>query len=67
MTFLSTLTHGGAQKRKGSKVNEGNQVEKKKKKLTGWKIGENRGEHFRELITGTGILLIFINNINIIY
>lgn len=51
MTFLSTLTHGGAQKRKGSKVNEGNQVEKKKK-LTGWNIGENRGEHFRQLITG---------------
>lgn len=63
MTFLSTLTHGGAQKRKGSKVNEGNQVEKKKK-LTGWNIGENRGEHFRELITGTGILLIFNTNFN---
>lgn len=37
---------------------------RRRKKLTGWKIGENRGEHFRELITGTGILLIFINNIN---
>lgn len=43
MTFLSNRTHGCAQKRKGSKVNEGDQVEKKKK-LTGWKIGENRGE-----------------------
>lgn len=39
---------------------------RRRKKLTGWKIGENRGEHFRELITGTGILLIFINNINIL-
>lgn len=37
MTVLSTLTHGGAQKRKGSKVNEGNQVEKKKKNSQGGK------------------------------